>query len=117
MKPQLIARGVKGENLIDETRPSSEVRDVPAALDKVVSFLRAHIGQLPTAIGHHVVHGGPDYSEPTVINEAVLKRLDTFSPLAPLHQPNNLAPIRVVRERRRRYCKSCRDARGGDERN
>ena len=117
VKPHLIARGVKGENLIDETRPSSEVRDVPAALDKVVSFLRAHIGQLPTAIGHRVVHGGPDYSEPTVINDAVLKRLDTFSPLAPLHQPNNLAPIRVVRERRRRYCKSCRDARGGDERN
>ena len=33
VKPHLIARGVKGENLIDETRPSSEVRDVPAALD------------------------------------------------------------------------------------
>jgi acetate kinase len=34
-----------------------------------------------------------------VINESVLKRLDTFSPLAPLHQPNNLAPIRAVRAR------------------
>jgi acetate kinase len=72
---------------------------VPAALDKVVSFLRDHIGQLPTAIGHRVVHGGPDFSEATVINEAVLKRLDKFAPLAPLHQPNNLAPIRAVRER------------------
>jgi acetate kinase len=61
--------------------------------------LRAHIGQLPVAIGHRVVHGGPDYSAPTVINEAVLKRLDTFSPLAPLHQPNNLAPIRAMRAR------------------
>ena len=45
------------------------------------------------------MHGGPDYSAPTVITEAVLKRLDAFSPLAPLHQPNNLAPIRAVRAR------------------
>ena len=72
---------------------------MPKALDKVVSFLRAEIGQLPTAIGHRVVHGGPDYSEPTLIDEAVLQRLDAFSPLAPLHQPNNLAPIRAVRAR------------------
>jgi acetate kinase len=99
VKPHLIARGVSGETLIDETWPSAQVKDVPAALDKVVGFLRSHIGQLPTAIGHRVVHGGPDYSAPTVITEAVLKRLDTFSPLAPLHQPNNLAPIRAVRAR------------------
>jgi acetate kinase len=46
-----------------------------------------------------VVHGGPDYSAPTVATEVVLKRLDTLSPLAPLHQPNNLAPIRAVRAR------------------
>jgi acetate kinase len=102
VKPHLIARGVGGETLIDETWPSAEVKDVPAALDKVVGFLRAQIGQLPVAIGHRVVHGGPDYSAPTVISEAVLKRLDTFSPLAPLHQPNNLAPIRAVRARQPR---------------
>jgi acetate kinase len=99
VKPHLIARGIGGKTLTDETWLSSEVNNVPAALDKVVSFLRDHIGQLPTAIGHRVVHGGPNFSEPTVINEAVLKRLDKFAPLAPLHQPNNLAPIRAVRER------------------
>ena len=99
VKPHLIARGIGGKTLTDETWLSSEVNNVPAALDKVVSFLRDHIGQLPTAIGHRVVHGGPNFSEPTVINEAVLKRLDKFAPLAPLHQRNNLAPIRAVRER------------------
>ncbi len=102
VKPHLVARGMGGEALVDETWQAAEVKDVPAALDKVVGFLRAHIGQLPTAIGHRVVHGGPDYSAPTVITEAVLKRLDTFSPLAPLHQPNNLAPIRAVRARQPR---------------
>jgi acetate kinase len=97
--PHLIARGLDGRTLTDKTWPLSEVNNVPAALDKVVSFLRDHIGQLPTALGHRVVHGGPDFSEPTVITEVVLKRLDKFAPLAPLHQPNNLAPIRAVRER------------------
>ena len=97
VKPHLVARGVSGQTLTDETWTSAEVKDVPAALDKVVGFLRAHIGQLPAAIGHRVVHGGPEYSAPTVITEAVLKRLESFSPLAPLHQPNNLAPIRAVR--------------------
>lgn len=97
--PHLVARGVGGETLTDEAWQAEDVGNVPAALDKVVGFLRAHLGRLPTVIGHRVVHGGPDYSAPTVITEAVLKRLDTFSPLAPLHQPNNLAPIRAVRAR------------------
>jgi acetate kinase len=99
VKPHLIATGVDGKILTDETWLSSEVNNAPAALDKVVCFLLAHIGQLPNAIGHRVVHGGADFSEPTVINEAVLKRLGKFTPLAPLHQPSNLAPIRAVWDR------------------
>jgi acetate kinase len=96
--PKLIAKGTDGQP-IEETWPEQEVANVPQALDKLVAFLRARLGKLPTAIGHRVVHGGPDYAEPVVIDDAVLDRLDTFSPLAPLHQPNNLAPIRAVRER------------------
>ena len=73
---------------------------MPAALDKVIAFLREQIGgRLPTAIGHRVVHGGPDYSEPTIVTAAVVERLERFVPLAPLHQPNNLAPIRAILER------------------
>jgi acetate kinase len=96
--PKLIAKGTDGQP-IEESWSGQEVANVPQALDKLVAFLRARLGKLPTAIGHRVVHGGPDYAEPVVIDDAVLDRLDTFSPLAPLHQPNNLAPIRAVRER------------------
>jgi acetate kinase len=46
-----------------------------------------------------VVHGGPDYSEPILIDDAVIERLQAFAPLAPLHQPNNLGPIRTLRQR------------------
>jgi acetate kinase len=97
--PRLVAKGTEGGPPIEEAWSAHEVAGAPQALDKLVAFLRARLGALPTAIGHRVVHGGPDYSEPVVIDDAVLDRLDILSPLAPLHQPNNLAPIRAVRER------------------
>jgi acetate kinase len=97
--PHLVAKGAKGEVLIDKTWPGADVADVPAALGKVVEFLRAEIGTLPIAVGHRVVHGGPDYSVPILIDEAVVERLEAFAPLAPLHQPNNLGPIRTLLQR------------------
>ena len=73
---------------------------MPAALDKVIGFLRPQIGgKLPVAVGHRVVHGGPDYSAPTIVSELVVDRLARFVPLAPLHQPNNLAPIKAILQR------------------
>jgi acetate kinase len=48
---------------------------------------------------HRVVHGGPDYAEPMLVSDALLRELESFSPLAPLHQPHNLAPMRAIRSR------------------
>jgi acetate kinase len=99
-RPRLVAKDIKGETLIDETRPATDVSNVPAALGKVIAFLRKQLGgKLPTAIGHRVVHGGPDYSEPTIVSAEVVDQLERFTPLAPLHQPNNLGPIRAILER------------------
>jgi acetate kinase len=53
----------------------------------------------PAAIGHRVVHGGPDYDKPVRVDQNVLTRLERFVPLAPLHQPYNLAPIRSIMSR------------------
>jgi acetate kinase len=99
VRPHLAAKGMQGEVLIDKTWSVAEVCDVPAALGKVVEFLRAEIGTLPIAVGHRVVHGGPDYSAPILVDEAVVQRLQDFVPLAPLHQPNNLGPIRTLLQR------------------
>jgi acetate kinase len=99
VRPRLIAKNTEGEAPIEEEWPVSELATVPQALDKLVAFLRERLGTLPVAIGHRVVHGGPEYSDPTVIDDAVIERLEKFTPLAPLHQPNNLAPIRAVRAR------------------
>lgn len=53
----------------------------------------------PVAIGHRVVHGGEAFSGPVLVDETVVRVLETLVPLAPLHQPHNLEPIRIVRRR------------------
>ena len=52
-----------------------------------------------SAVGHRVVHGGPKYDRPTIIDDQILEDLARYAPLAPLHQPNNLTPIRAIRGR------------------
>ncbi|OYU91572.1 MAG: acetate kinase [Bradyrhizobiaceae bacterium PARB1] len=47
-------------------------------------------------VGHRVVHGGPDFVEPVQVDDAILRRLDALSPLAPLHQQIGLAAIRTI---------------------
>jgi acetate kinase len=53
----------------------------------------------PVAVGHRVVHGGPKYTRPVLVDAGVLAELEQYVSLAPLHQPNNLAPIRSISER------------------
>ncbi len=48
------------------------------------------------AVGHRVVHGGPDMAAPMLIDEATLQRLRKLIPLAPLHQPHNIAGIEAA---------------------
>jgi acetate kinase len=99
-RPHLVAKDAAGNKLIDDSYEPGQVADVPGALDQLDDWLIAQLGGVaPMAIGHRVVHGGPDYSAPTLIDDGVLDRLQQFVPLAPLHQPNNLAPIREVRAR------------------
>lgn len=70
------------------------------AIDHLIGFLRERQGNHRLiAVGHRVVHGGIKYAEPTLINAEVLANLEQLVPLAPLHQPHNLAAIRVVAER------------------
>lgn len=100
-RPHLFAATSKGTLLSDQTWAPEDVSAVPAALEKLIAFLRPQIGgELPAAVGHRVVHGGPDFSEPVAVTSSILSELERLIPLAPLHQPNNLAPIRAVLERR-----------------
>jgi acetate kinase len=72
-----------------------------ASHDAMIAGILAKTADFPlVAAGHRVVHGGDRYASPTPIDEGVLGFLQTLVPLAPLHQPHNLAGIRAVAARR-----------------
>jgi len=98
-KPRLRAEAADKRKLVDQTYAPEQLKDVPTALQTAGAWLRETQKLEPAAIGHRVVHGGPDYDQPIQIDAEVLSRLERYAPLAPLHQPNNLAPIRVLLER------------------
>lgn len=95
-RPRLRATGKDGGTLADRAYPIEAVADVPAAMAVAGAWLRDEKSVSPMAVGHRVVHGGPDYSRPVLINHAVVTRLSQYVSLAPLHQPHNLAPIRTL---------------------
>ncbi|MFZ1149636.1 MAG: acetate/propionate family kinase [Xanthobacteraceae bacterium] len=99
-RPRLRAEARDGKPLIDTTYTAQEIADVATAIGAAGNWLRETQKIELAAVGHRVVHGGPDYDRAVVINKDVLKRLEQFSSLAPLHQPNNLAPIRTLMARR-----------------
>jgi acetate kinase len=94
--PRLRATGADRTVLIDRTFDSQAVRDVPAALTAAGTWLRDELRIDPVAVGHRVVHGGPDYDRPVRVNAEVVARLERYVSLAPLHQPHNLAPIQSI---------------------
>ena len=98
-RPRLRASGPDGARLVDKTYAQADVADVPAALGRVGAWLREEHAIEPIAVGHRVVHGGPDYDRPIVVDDNVIERLGRYVSLAPLHQPHNLAPIRSIRAR------------------
>jgi len=95
-RPRLRASGASGEPLADRAYAIESVQDVTAALTVAGDWLRNELGVIPLAVGHRVVHGGPDYDRPVFADHAVVTRLERFTSLAPLHQPHNLAPIRTL---------------------
>lgn len=84
----------------ERTESFTAVADHAAALRHVFDIV-AHGGidrDDITVVGHRVVHGGEEFTEPTVITTANLAKLEKYSKLAPLHNPPNLAGIRSCRK-------------------
>jgi acetate kinase len=96
--PRLIVRDARGEIVAHETFSADDLPDARAALGQLGHWLRARLGgAFPAAVGHRVVHGGPTYDTHVAVDDEVLVKLEALVPLAPLHQPNNLLPIRAIR--------------------
>jgi len=97
--PRMSVKDDRGTKRLDEKLDPS-VRDGRAAIDTLAAWLRSNYqGGRIAGVGHRVVHGGPRFSGPTVVTPAILAELKELTPLAPLHQPHNLAPIEAIFDR------------------
>ncbi len=97
--PRLTAKNGDGA-VIDDRALDASVSDPRAGLEVLATWLRSHYGGARVlGVGHRVVHGGAHYTGPTLITPDVLADLRELVPLAPLHQPHNLAAIDAVTER------------------
>lgn len=98
--PRFVARDDSGALLDEKSWGEGTQLGHVGALDYLIALLRVRLAHYTlAAVGHRVVHGGPDYARPVRVDDAVLAALDRLVPLAPLHQPHNLAPIRLIQAR------------------
>jgi len=85
----------------DGHKTTSTVADHAAGLTQIFAFLESNSpGDFLKSlhgIGHRVVHGGESFQDPVLIDEAVIERIREMNPLAPLHNPANLAGIEAAR--------------------
>ena len=99
-RPRFRAHDAGGRPLADQTFSAADIPDVAVATGRVGAWLRERLsGGVPVAVGHRVAHGGPDHRAPVVVDNDLLAALERLIPLAPLHQPYNLRPIRTIQER------------------
>jgi len=94
--PHAKLAGPKGETLLTEDLPP-EGFDHAAATRTMMRLVAPWLdGAEVSVVGHRVVHGGAEFSAPLRVTEEVLGKLEALVPLAPLHQPHNLAVIRAM---------------------
>ena len=99
-KAHFVSKEPDGAVRAEKSWPEGVELGHDGALDHLIGHLRSELsGDRLIGIGHRVVHGGLAYTQPVRVDVEVLKVLETFIPLAPLHQPHNLAPIRRALER------------------
>ena len=93
---------VQAKGIIERIgEPGSPVADHAAAMQAMTKDLAAAGVDLDAiglcAVGHRVVHGGPDLSDPTIIDDDVLNEIKDLIPLAPLHNPGAISGIEAAR--------------------
>jgi acetate kinase len=103
--PRFVLRGSANETLEDQTLTADADADADAdasldheqALALVLEKYKARFsGYRLVAAGHRVVHGGVKFTQPVAITPDVLAEIESLVPLAPLHQPHNIAAIRAA---------------------
>jgi acetate kinase len=97
--PQFVAKSANGDTIGAQTWPNSPQYNHESLMAHIIDWIRDHrqaIGLDLLGVGHRVVHGGTDFSNPVKVDNAILDKLEALIPLAPLHQPHNIGPIKTV---------------------
>src|SRR3546814_853968 len=95
--PSLVARRVDGSILAERTWKQGAGLTHAELLKDLFDWAIDHLeGREVIAIGHRVVHGGMRFATPRRVDAGLLDELDALCPLAPLHQPHNLAAIHAI---------------------
>jgi acetate kinase len=94
--PRLTVKSSDGEKVLEKEWDAKEV-DHRSATEIILETTVGLIGGKPVVgVGHRVVHGGTQFTAPALVTKEILASLRTLCPLAPLHQPHNLAPIEAI---------------------
>lgn len=98
--PHFIAKKPDGSIAAEKSWGEGARLGHDGALDHLVAYLQCELGHHQLiGVGHRVVHGGLDYKAPVLVDAKVASTIEKLVPLAPLHQPHNLAPIQWLLER------------------
>lgn len=84
-------------NGVEEHRPVPAAADHGGAMAAALDILADEIDDQVRGVGHRIVHGGTRFTDPVILTPEVEADLDALSPLAPLHQPHNLAGVQAAR--------------------
>lgn len=94
----IVIRDAAGQTLLDGTVPDAP-DDRAASIAYLLDWIGRRWPNAPiAAVGHRIVHGGGEFTGPTLVDDAVERRLNSLCPLAPLHQPWGLAGLRLARQ-------------------
>ena len=99
--PSLMVRSADGDIVLERDWPDGASLTHAELLKDIFAWAAERLGDRQViAIGHRVVHGGTEFAAPRLVDDAVLDALEKLNPLAPLHQPHNLAAIRAIAQLR-----------------
>jgi acetate kinase len=95
--PRVVVTDASGKEVFEKRRSATD-NESNGLLGDIFAWIEDYLaGDRLAAVGHRIVHGGRDFYEPAEITDQTLTALQGLTPLAPLHQPRCLAPVRAVR--------------------